>query len=169
MNNKCFNLKTGKGLLLALMGVLLSACSPVSTFKNMVDPPASWEFIQSVGGISVGQPRVVDGIFWLPLNLDLSGQRQITVAPTQMNSGKKCLSATLRQADGLTTPVGYYDLYLQVYAGSVDKRGAGGCDEVPMFIGSLSPPLSAPNNVTFRIWYKDYVFSEYKLAEVKLQ
>ena len=156
-------------ILLSSAILMVSACSPVTTMRNVVEPPANWEFIQSVGGLSVGQPRIVDGIFWLPLNLDLSGQRQITVAPTLTDSGKKCIRTTLRQADGLTTPSGYYDLYLQVYPGPVSKRSEGGCDEVPMFVGSLSPPLAQPGNVTFRIWYKDYIFSEHKLAEVKLQ
>lgn len=168
MRKQIFSLQAVRVLIIPAI-LMIAACSPITTIRNVVEPPANWDFIQSVGGLSVGQPRLVDGIFWLPLNLDLSGNRQITVAPTLNNSGKKCIRTLLRQADGLTTPSGYYDLYLQVYAGPVSKSAEGGCDEVPMFVGSLTPPLAHPENVTFRIWYKDYIFTEHKLAEFKLQ
>lgn len=147
--------------------LLLAACSPVATMRNVVDSPVHWNFLQSVGGIAVGQPRLEGNIFWLPLEADLSGNRQITVAPTVTDSGRKCIRAELRQSDGIPTP-GYYDLYLQIWSGDIDQRQQGGCDEVALFIPSLSPPFTSPDRWKFRIWYKDYVLSEHFVAEVSL-
>lgn len=147
--------------------LLLAACSPVATMRNVVDSPVHWNFLQSVGGIAVGQPRLEGNIFWLPLEADLSGNRQITVAPTVTNSGRKCIRAELRQSDEIPTP-GYYELYLQIWSGDLDQRQQGGCDEVALFIPSLSPPFTSPDRWKFRIWYKDYVLSEHFVAEVSL-
>lgn len=156
-----------KSVMLAV-GLLLAGCSPVTTMRNVVAPPVSWEFIQSVGGLSVGQPKIADNILWLPLTVDLSGARQISVAPTVTNSGKKCIRAELRQGNLMTTPAGAYDLYLQIYAGADDKQQEGGCDAVPLFTGTLKPPFVAARNMKFRIWYKDYVLSEHYITEVTL-
>jgi hypothetical protein len=49
---------------------------------------ATWEFIQSVGGIRIGQPRKKDDSAWvLPVICDVSGLKTITQKPTAMNSG----------------------------------------------------------------------------------
>lgn len=146
----------------------IAACSPVATLRNVVDSPVNWDFLQSVGGIAAGQPRLEGNIFWLPLDMDLSGNRSISANPTLVNSGRKCIRAELRQADGIASTPGYYDLYLQIWAGELDQRQQGGCDEVALFIPSLTPPFTTPDRWKFRIWYKDYVFSEHFVAEVSL-
>ncbi|MGA0805985.1 MAG: hypothetical protein ACO3PV_05650 [Pseudohongiellaceae bacterium] len=160
-------MKTCRALFLLPAVLLLGSCSSTS-MRAVVDPPVSWEFLQSVGGISVGQPRLADGNLWLPLTMDLSGNRSITKAPTVSNTGRKCIRATLRQTNLLTTPVGYYDLALQVHSGTLEQRGEGGCDEVPLFTGELKPPFSPTRNMKFRIWYRDYLLSEHFIGEVAL-
>ena len=49
---------------------------------------ASWEFMQSVGGIGVGEPSRTDKGGWvLPVVCDVSGLRKVTREPTKLNSG----------------------------------------------------------------------------------
>lgn len=49
---------------------------------------ASWEFIQSVGGIRLGKPEKKENGSWvLPVVCDVSGLTTVTHKPTTMNSG----------------------------------------------------------------------------------
>jgi hypothetical protein len=49
---------------------------------------ATWEFIQSVGGIRIGQPQKRDESTWvLPIACDVSGLKTVTREPTTMHSG----------------------------------------------------------------------------------
>lgn len=49
---------------------------------------ASWDFIQSVGGIRVGEPEKKGTASWaLPVVCDVSGLTTVTQKPTAMNSG----------------------------------------------------------------------------------
>lgn len=46
-----------------------------------------WNFIQSVGGLAVGEPqKQADGTYRLPINCDVSGLKQVTIKPTIINS-----------------------------------------------------------------------------------
>jgi hypothetical protein len=46
-----------------------------------------WNFIQSVGGLAVGEPqKLADGNYRLPINCDVSGLKQVTIKPTLINS-----------------------------------------------------------------------------------
>lgn len=161
-------MKLSPALCLLPAALLLGSCSSTS-MRAVVDPPVSWEFLQSVGGVSVGQPRLVDTNLWLPITVDLSGNRSITRAPTVTDTGRKCIRATLQQTNLLTTPVGYYDLALQIHSGTEQQRSEGSCDEVPLFTGSLKPPFSPNRSVKFRIWYRDYLLSEHFVGEVELR
>jgi hypothetical protein len=51
-----------------------------------------WEFIQSAGGISIGNPYIdrASNFLVIPINQDFSGNRTITIAPTLRNSGLLC-------------------------------------------------------------------------------
>jgi hypothetical protein len=45
-----------------------------------------WAFVQSVGGLALGEPyRTASGVM-LPVSVDVSGLRAITTEPTNMNS-----------------------------------------------------------------------------------
>jgi hypothetical protein len=160
-------MKISSALFLLPAALLLGSCSTTS-MRAVVDPPVSWDFLQSVGGVAVGQPRIADGNLWLPLTVDLSGNRSITRTPTVTDTGRKCIRATLRQTNPLTTPVGYYDLALQIHSGTLQQRGEGGCEEVPLFTGDLNPPFVPSRNMKFRIWYRDYLLSEHFIGEVAL-
>lgn len=160
-------MKTKSALFVLSAALMLGSCSSTS-MRAVVDPPVSWEFLQSVGGVAVGQPRLADGNLWLPLTVDLSGNRSISTTPTVRDAGRKCLRATLQQTNLLTTPVGYYDLALQIHSGTPEQRSEGSCDEVPLFTGNLKPPFSPTRNMKFRIWYRDYLLSEHYIGEVAL-
>ena len=56
-----------------------------------------WQFIQSIGGISLGSPlRDDEGHVWLPIFCDVSGLTTTTVPPTAMNSGIVCIPPRVR-------------------------------------------------------------------------
>jgi hypothetical protein len=160
-------MKTFRALFLLPAALLLGSCSSTS-MRAVVDPPVSWDFLQSVGGITLGQPRLADNNLWLPLSFDLSGNRSFSTNPTVTNTGRKCIRATLQQTNLLTTPVGYYDLALQIHSGTLEQRSEGGCDEVPLFTGELKPPFSPTRNMKFRIWYRGYLMAENYIGEVAL-
>ena len=67
--------------LLALSAVSQSASADV----------ASWHFVQSVGGLLIGEPVREGGGWSLPVRADVSGLSKVTVQPTTLNSGIACL------------------------------------------------------------------------------
>jgi len=52
-----------------------------------------WSFIQSVGGISIGQPVSTQDGWYLPVYCDVSGLKKTTIKPTQLNSALVCRKA----------------------------------------------------------------------------
>lgn len=46
-----------------------------------------WEFIQSVGGIAIGEPILEKNNWFLPVKCNVAGLKEITVKPTMLNSG----------------------------------------------------------------------------------
>jgi hypothetical protein len=60
----------------------------------MCSEPVGWAFVQSVGGISIGNVSVSKGNYSLAVNADVSGLEQVTVKPTLVNSALICESTT---------------------------------------------------------------------------
>jgi len=52
---------------------------------------ASWKFLQSVGGLTIGEPQRESGGWVLPVHADVSGLNKASVQPTTLNSGIACL------------------------------------------------------------------------------
>lgn len=50
-----------------------------------------WQFVQSVGGISVGKPEHLPTGWSLPVRADVSGLTVVTLKPTTMNSALVCV------------------------------------------------------------------------------
>ena len=50
-----------------------------------------WEFVQSVGGIQLGDPYIRDGLYMVPIIVNLSGSQSITTQPTVSNTGLVCI------------------------------------------------------------------------------
>ena len=59
--------------------------SPIA-HSGLLSVERDWAFIQSVGGIEVARPQVVEGRRILPVNCDVSGAQNFTVKPTTINS-----------------------------------------------------------------------------------
>ena len=69
--------------LLLLSLIVLVACAAL-------DEPRNWTFVQSVGGISIGDPTQGNDEWLLPVRADVSGLREISTKPTVMLSGVAC-------------------------------------------------------------------------------
>jgi hypothetical protein len=52
--------------------------------------PQGWDFVQAVGGIALGTPKQVEGRWFLPVLVDVSGVEKVTTQPTAMNSALVC-------------------------------------------------------------------------------
>lgn len=64
----------------------------------MCSEPVGWSFVQSVGGIALGEVTVVDGNYSLAIEADVSGLKEVTIKPTLVNSALICerTSATVK-------------------------------------------------------------------------
>jgi hypothetical protein len=63
------------------LAAAVGACTATTTEDR------DWAFMQSVGGLSIGQPHRANEKVYLPVACDVSGLTTITVKPTTMNSG----------------------------------------------------------------------------------
>ena len=99
--------------------------------------PHDWAFVQSVGGMSIGTPQPVpasggDATRWqLPVNVDVSGLRASTRAPSALNSGLVC-QATLAHAPGQRIV-----LQLLTRPASAQSPGSSACP--PADLGAIAP------------------------------
>lgn len=67
---------------------LLILLLPVLAQGSLLGLKCSWEFMQSVGGLTIGSPERHDDATWsLPVNCNVSGLRAFTVKPAGANSG----------------------------------------------------------------------------------
>jgi len=76
----------------AALVVILSGCSgPFTEHRD-------WRFVQSVGGMAIGQPqRKSSSRYSLPVECNVSGLRAITVPPTTINSVLMCAGFDVRK------------------------------------------------------------------------
>ena len=76
----------------AALAVILSGCSgPFTEHRD-------WRFVQSVGGMAIGQPRrKSNSTYSLPVECNVSGTRAITVHPTALNSAFMCAGFDVRK------------------------------------------------------------------------
>ena len=72
-------------LLLAGLAITSVSCSMMTGFAT--SNHLSWKFVQSVGGIKVGNPKPISNGYWtLPIEFDVSGLTTLTTKPTTLNS-----------------------------------------------------------------------------------
>lgn len=149
-----------KGILLCItfLSLHISSCKMGST--PAVNPTTQfqqvdWEFIQSVGGMAIGDPSFNPRTFDLtiPLIQDFSGLRKITVEPTLRGSGLTC--AAIRGSiswNGLVT-----NINIEAWAVDVNRVPESypiGCDEVKMKILPFQRVPLSNSRVMFRDWMR---------------
>ena len=78
-------MRTTKILASIFLTAVLVGCKLMSTEYR------DWRFVESVGGMQMGQPiKAKNGKWQLPIDCDVSGIRAITTKPTQINSALIC-------------------------------------------------------------------------------
>ena len=75
-------------------------CSASSAFAALLGEERDWKFIQSVGGIAIGEPKLINDNWQLPIECNVSGLKTITVKPSMLNSGLMWADTEVRLKDG---------------------------------------------------------------------
>lgn len=102
---------------------------------------ASWEFLQEVGGISLGAvEKRAENSWHLSLNCDVSGLQEITIKPRKMNSALVVRKVSKRIEDQRII------LSLFVGAPKEGKHGSSSCP--PAMIQDAQPG-------TYEVFYDD--------------
>lgn len=131
----------GAGSLFLLAIVMLSGCAGGGFGPPPGAEPMDWAFIQSVGGIRLGDPYLRGDRYWVPVIVDVSGAQTITVTPTRRNTGLVCTRVTL---SGSGSDIDYsLDFWLTVYTEPASSNNIGRlssrCNDIPLnFLQSFS-------------------------------
>lgn len=147
-----------KEIIIALLcAISLSSCAS-GGFGQPDGEPMDWTFIQSVGGIRLGDPYLRGGRYWVPVLVDVSGAQTITVTPTLRNTGLVCTSVTF---SGSGSYIDFdLDFWLTVYTEAESPSNGGRlsseCNDIPLnFMSSFGDrtynfyyiPKSANSNI----------------------
>lgn len=127
-----FKLNSSTSLFLLAI-TLLSGCAE-GGFGHAGGEPMDWAFIQSVGGIRLGDPYRRSGRYWVPVIVDVSGAQTITVIPTWRNTGLVCTRATFSgSGSDIDSDM---DIWLTVYtepeSASNSGRLSSRCNDIPL-------------------------------------
>lgn len=98
----------------------LSSLLPVSGQAKPVD----FAFVQSVGGIKIKNPRREEEGWFLPVEIDVSGLKTVTVTPTAQNSGLACEKTSAR--------VSGQKILITVHTGTPKPNRAATCPPAPL-------------------------------------
>lgn len=133
-----------------LCAIFLSSCATGGTFGMPNATPMNWAFIQSVGGIRLGDPYFKDSMRWVPIFVDVSGAQTITVTPTLRNTGLVCSAAPF-SGGGSKAITGGMDFWLTVYTEpeSTTTNIAGmssSCPDIPL---NFRPSFGGSTTVRF--------------------
>ena len=90
---------------------------------------ASWAFLQSVGGLTIGEPQREGSGWILPIHADVSGLNRASVQPSTLNSGIACLE-TRASVEGSV-------IALSIITGLAGSGRAARCPTAKL--GHLSP------------------------------
>ncbi len=134
-----------------LAAALLLLC-PLAAFAGILPERQSWDFMQSVGGISVGDPFREDGTWFLPVSCDVSGTRKVTVEPTRLNSALAAADVRI-QVKGTA-------VYVTVVTTMVSHNRSSLCK--PAALGNL--PVG-----TYSVFYRDPDGTRHKLGRISIK
>jgi len=107
-----------------MKSLFLSALLIVTSCSAYTAELKSWEFVQSVGGIAIYEPYQEQGIYYLPIKVDVSGLQEITHKPTMLNSALMC-SRTGHLIVG-------NEVHVSIYTSVIDKTASNNCKSIPM-------------------------------------
>ena len=117
-----------------MLGSAMLSC--VSSFNSSAQW-ADWELLQSVGGVDLGTPYLFRGDYYLPVIVDFSGTRTVSVPPTLINSGLLCIRyETFERSDVFETDV-FFTIMVQSAAPAVGSPLSSTCPDLKL------PALSA--------------------------
>jgi hypothetical protein len=144
-----------KQSLLSVLGVLALAPAYGGQDSYLATSQiASWEFIQSVGGIRLGKPAKTENGSWvLPVVCDVSGLTPVTHKPTAMNSGL-VVTRMLYQASGSEIRISV------VLNAPLSTSLTARCTEVT---------LSGINTGEYRVLYEEQNRSTHALGTITLR
>ena len=101
-----------------LLLLITASCSALeSTERN-------WSFIESVGGLKIGQPYTEQNIHYLPIVVDVSGLQEITIKPTMLNSALMC-SRTGHLIKG-------NEIYISIFTSLINGKANTSCKSIPL-------------------------------------
>lgn len=115
-----------------LSALVLVSCGSFPSKGYYESQPRDWDFIQSVGGIRLGEPYRLNGFLWVPILLDVSGSQTITVQPTNSNTGLECAQIMSRNS-GNGTSLLVYTVEESVLPPRARLRRT--CDAYPLRVG----------------------------------
>lgn len=115
---------------------------------GLLHTKCNMEYINSVGGISVGTPYLDEEDWFLPVNVDLSGLQFITCKPTQLNSAVICSKIKHEITDSL--------IFITVYKGLAGSKPV--CDKIKL--GQLTASV-------YKVYCRDES-SDYCLGEIAI-
>tara|TARA_R110002073_G_scaffold271180_1_gene434522 strand:+ start:2033 stop:2518 length:486 start_codon:yes stop_codon:yes gene_type:complete len=90
-------------MVISLSAFALVSCQSFPSRGFYGSEPRDWDFIQSVGGIKLGDPYKLNGMTWVPILFDVSGNQAITVQPTNSNTGLACAQIMTRRSGNSTS------------------------------------------------------------------
>lgn len=123
-----------------------------SASSALLGKERGWQFIQSVGGITLGEPRHADNHWVLPVNCNVAGLKTYSTKPTAMNSGLACVS-TSAHTEGHT-------IYLAIHTALTGMSGKSS-DCGPANLGKLKPGK-------YKVVYKSGKASTIFIGEVNI-
>jgi len=82
-----------------LLFLTIILCFASSIIAALLGEERDWEFIQSVGGIAIGNPKLINDNWSLPIKCNVSGLQTFTVKPTMLNSGLVWADTEVRLKD----------------------------------------------------------------------
>jgi len=105
-------------ILRLLLLLLASSCVAATSQER------SWSFIQSVGGIKIGQPYKEQDTHYLPIKTDVSGLQKITTKPTMLNSALM-FSRTGHLIKG-------NEIHISIYTSLINDTATKNCKSIPL-------------------------------------
>ncbi len=134
-----------------LAAALVLLC-PLAAPAGILPERQTWDFMHSVGGISIADPFREDGTWYLPVLCDVSGTRKVTVEPTRLNSALATADVRI-QVKGMA-------VYVTVVTTMASHNQSSLCK--PAALGNV--PVG-----TYSVFYRDPDGTRHKLGKISIK